>query len=101
MADIGKNLMLGMAEGMREDVPAVIAAAQLMANGVMAVANGMSLNPQMALSASAISTGANGNLIRPSITNNATYNLNYQTMQSAGSVQQDIELLNLLYGGQL
>lgn len=101
MADIGKNLMLGMAEGMREDVPAVIAAAQLMANGVMGVANGMSLNPQMALSASAMSAGASGNLIRPSVTNNATYNLSYQTMQSAGSVQQDIELLNLLYGGQL
>ena len=101
MADVGSNLMLGMAEGIIEEVPAVIAAAQLMANGVMGVANGMSLNPQMALSASAMSAGASGNLIRPSVTNNATYNLSYQTMQSAGSVQQDIELLNLLYGGQL
>jgi hypothetical protein len=34
-----------------------------------------------------------------SIINN--FNMAYSTLQSAGSVQQDIELLNLLYGGQL
>ena len=101
MADIGENLMLGMEIGMLDNIPAVVAAARLMAAGVMGVANEMSLSPQMALSAATMGASANGNIMRPSVTNNATYNLSYQTMQSAGSVQQDIELLNLLYGGQL
>ena len=101
MADIGENLMLGMEIGMLDNIPAVVAAARLMAAGVMGVANEMSLSPQMALSAATMGASANGNIVRPSVTNNATYNLSYQTMQSAGSVQQDIELLNLLYRGQL
>ena len=100
MADIGENLMLGMEIGMLDNIPAVVAAARLMAAGVMGVANEMSLSPQMALSAATMGASANGNIMRPSVTYNATYNLSY-TMQSAGSVQQDIELLNLLYGGQL
>jgi hypothetical protein len=99
MADIGANLMIGMERGMINNIPGVINAAQLMAAGVLGVANGMSLSPSMALSASALGSASTGNIIRPSVTNNATYNLNYQTMQSAGSVQQDVELLNLLYGG--
>jgi phage-related protein len=99
MADIGANLMIGMERGMINNIPGVINAAQLMAAGVLGVANGMSLSPSMALSASAMGSASTGNIIRPSVTNNATYNLNYQTMQSAGSVQQDVELLNLLYGG--
>ena len=99
MYDIGANLMMGMEIGISKKIPAVVAAAQLMADGVMGVTNGMSLSPSLALASTALGSASTGNIIRPSVTNNATYNLNYQTMQSAGSVQQDVELLNLLYGG--
>jgi hypothetical protein len=101
MLDIGANLMIGMERGISNNIPEVIKATQSMADGVMSVANGMSLSPSMALSTSPLGYASTGNIIRPSVTNNATYNLNYQTMQSAGSVQQDVELLNLLYGGAL
>jgi len=103
MEDMGGNLTDGLALGIVNGLPDVINAAQLMANSVMGVASGMTLSPNMAMSASTIAAQRmSGNIIQPSnVTNSATYNLNYQTMQSAGSVQQDIELLNLLYGGQL
>jgi hypothetical protein len=103
MENMGVNLMEGMALGMVNGLPDVINAAQLMVNSVMGIASGMTLSPNMAMSASTLAAQRmSGNIIQPSnVTNSATYNLNYQTMQSAGSVQQDIELLNLLYGGQL
>ena len=103
MEEMGVNLMDGLALGMVNGLPDVINAAQLMADSVMGIASGMTLSPNMAMSASTLAAQRmSGNIIQPSnVTNSATYNLNYQTMQSAGSVQQDIELLNLLYGGQL
>lgn len=99
-AAVGKNLVDGLAAGIRTATPNALSAASDMAKGVMGIANNMQFAPGMAM-ASARAGMSSGNVMRPSVVNNATYNVSYQTMQSAGSVQQDVELLNLLYGGRL
>ena len=99
-AAVGKTLVDGLAAGIRTATPNALSAASDMAKGVMGIANNMQFAPGMAM-ASARAGMSSGNVMRPSIVNNATYNVSYQTMQSAGSVQQDVELLNLLYGGRL
>ena len=109
MMRLGKNIMLGMEIGMLENTPNVIRAARQMAAGVMDATSGLSLDPQMSFSSfgslpstslPSIGTLSNQDMMRPNVTtNNMTYNLSYETMRSAESIQQDIELLNLLYGG--
>ena len=109
MMRLGKNVMLGMEIGMLENTPDVIRAARQMAAGVMDATSGLSLDPQMSFSSfgslpstslPSIGTLSNQDMMRPNVTtNNMTYNLSYETMRSAESIQQDIELLNLLYGG--
>jgi hypothetical protein len=109
MMRLGKNIMLGMEIGMLENTPDVIRAARQMAAGVMDATSGLSLDPQMSFSSfgslprtslPSIGTSSNQDMMRPNVTtNNMTYNLSYETMRSAESIQQDIELLNLLYGG--
>ena len=109
MMRLGKNVMLGMEIGMLKNTPNVIRAARQMATGVMDATSGLALDSQMSFSSfgklgmeslPALNMQSNRGMIPPNVTaNNMTYNLSYQTMRSAESVQQDIELLNLLYGG--
>ena len=100
----GQNLVNGLALGINQNMPNAIRAAQELTKGVMAATNELSISAPVSLTAQSLlpnlGYSSTSNMTRPNMTtNNMTYNLSYQTMRSAESVQQDIELLNLLYGG--
>jgi hypothetical protein len=111
MMRLGRNIMLGMEIGMEQNTPNVIRAARQMVTGVMDATSGLALEPQMSFSAfgdmsraslPSIGTPSNRDMTRPNVTtNNMTYNLSYQTMRSTESIEQDVALLNLLYGSSI